>query len=114
MDRITEEWGPIQQDPFGFRGDPTAIFETLEWKRSRTLLVPPPRRLGATIELLKKIASKPPHDPPSAWEAMAVLITPLWVGAQWWPSLVEMRTAYLDLGRIPSKGFTRWKERNGH
>lgn len=73
MDRITEEGGPLQQDPFGFRGDPTAIFETLEWKQSRKLLAPPPRRLGATIELLKSIAGKPPQDPPSAWEAMVAI-----------------------------------------
>lgn len=115
LERLALEWGPAQEDPFGFRGAPTSIFETLEWSSRRTLLVPPVDRVGRAVSLLQQVVAKEmPSGPPSSWDAVAMLVTPLWKGAAWWPALAEMRRSFLDLGRIPHPRLERWKERNGH
>lgn len=112
--RITEKWGPLQEDPCGFTREPTSNLETLEWRRRRTLLVPPIHSIGRVVELLRGVAGQAPGTPPSAWERMCVLVTPLWRGATWWPALVRLRSEWMALGRLPHRGLRAWEERNGH
>lgn len=115
LSKIFLTWGPLSEDPCGFTADPTAILETLEWAGKRTLLAPRTKDIGIVVPLLAKVATKEiPHSPPSAWEAMAVMITPLWRGARWWPLLEELRVSFLPLGRLKHPDLVGWEERNRH
>lgn len=115
LSAITIKWGPLSEDPCGFTGEPTSILETLEWADKRTLLAPRIREVGSTMKLLAMVASgEAPRDPPTAWERMAVVITPLWEGAVWWPLLVSMRRDFIYLGRMEHPELSSWSERNGH
>lgn len=44
----------------------------------------------------------------------AVVITPLWKGATWWPELERMRVEYLPLGRLGREDLEGWQARNMH
>ena len=112
--KIAEAWGPLQEDPCGFTGDPTSILETLEWRSKRTLLFPRVSDIQETITLLERVVGIPPENPPSAWLEMAVLITPLWRGSAWWPRLVKIRYKWLALGRLPHRWMKGWAARNSH
>ena len=115
LSKVALKWGPWQEDPLGFTGNPTALFEGLQWANRRTLLVPQPGNVKRVLSLVKMVAHKPaPSNQPSAWERMAVVITPLWKGAQWWPLLKSMRVDYMPLGRLESPVLSKWQLRNGH
>ena len=45
---------------------------------------------------------------------MAVLITPSWKGASWWPKVSEMRKAHIPLGCLSSEDTMGWQSRNEH
>lgn len=113
--KVTGEFGPLSEDPFGFTDAPTSIFSTLEWVGKRTLLVPRVHEIDNVLTLLGKVVTKEKSQlPPTAWKSLAVLVTPLWRGALWWPKLEALRAKYIPLGRLHSKELTRWEERNGH
>ena len=113
--KVTEMWGPLQEDPFGFTGPQTCLFSSLEWVGKRALLAPKVREIDETLTLLMGVRTKEtPQLPPAAWESMGVMITPLWKGALWWPKLEALRTAFIPLGRLGCKELTRWEQRNGH
>lgn len=64
--RVTEEWGPLQEDPCGVTREPTSLLEGLSWAEKRTLLWPQPRDLGRILDLLGLVAGdKAPEG--SAW-----------------------------------------------
>lgn len=112
--KITNTWGPLQEDPWGFTKEPKTIVETLEWRNKRSLLVPPVSKIPETLDLLERVRGIAPRCPPTAWEQMAVLVTPLWRGSAWWPRLETMREEWIQLGRLPHRGLRRWMTRNGH
>lgn len=112
--RIVERWGPFQEDPYGFTGAPTSLADTAEWAKKRALLVPPVGKIGSALEMLKGVRGEPKEGPPSSWDNMAVIVTPLWPGTVWWPSLLELRYDWIPLGRLPHKGLEGWEERNRH
>ena len=115
LSRVALKWGPWQEDPFGFTGNPTSLFESLQWANRRTLLVRLPGKMRQVLGYVKIAAHKRiPQEPPSSWERMTVIITPLWKGAQWWPLLKAMRVDYIPLGRLESHALNRRQLRNGH
>lgn len=112
---VTLKWGPLSEDPCGFTGEPTSILETLEWANKRSLLAPKMKDVGTVVRLLALVADgNYPKTPPSSWERMAVVITPLWQGAGWWPQLTAMRADYVYLGMLEHPETRGWSERNGH
>ena len=115
VEKVTREWGPLQDDPCGALGEPTCLLESWEWAGRRTLLLPEVWRIGEVVQHLSQCAAGALPDGESAiWPQAAVVITPLWRGATWWPRLVEMRVAYLRLGRLEAPGLQGWFLRNGH
>lgn len=115
LSEVALKWGPWQEDPLGFTGDPTAVFESLVWADKRSLLVPKPTNIGSVLDLVSLALRKPaPVGPPSMWEGMTVVITPLWKGARWWPLLKTMRVDYIPLGRLETPMLRNWQSRNGH
>lgn len=114
IEEVTREWGPLQEDPCGATKEPTSLLESLEWADKRTLLLPKAQDVGEVMKYLALCAADTPQrGRPDTWERMAVLITPLWRGASWWPMLEKLRVAFLDLGRWSSEDTRRWQERNG-
>lgn len=115
LSKVCLDWGPLEEDPCGLTRDPTSILEGLQWASKRTLIAPHIRRLGETITLLAQVATKEVRNtPPSSWEQMAVVLTPLWKGSTWWPLLREIRVAWQPLGRLHHPELKRWEARNGH
>lgn len=115
LQKVTKEWGPLQEDPCGATREPTSLLEGLEWAARRTLLFPRVGDIGNTLRHLALCAGdRAPEGHPSLWERMAVVITPLWRGAVWWPALERMRVAFLELGRLGAGEMERWRQRNGH
>ena len=118
IEQITRKWGPLEEDPCGATRDPTCLLEGLEWVTKRTLLFPKVWEINTVLDHLALCAAKEqeglPEGHASMWKQMAVLITPYWRGAQWWPSIVRMRKDFIHLGRIASEDTRRWSQRNGH
>ena len=115
LEAVAREWGPLEEDPCGATREPTSLLESLEWATRRTLIWPKvweiPHVLGH-IELAAAVA--PPEKRPNLWDSMAVVISPLWRGATWWPRLAALRAAFLPLGRLASPDTRQWARRNGH
>ena len=100
LSTIALKWGPLNEDPCGFTGQPTSALETLEWANKRSLLVPSIKDIGSVVKLVAMVADgEGPDTPPAAWESMAVIVTPLWQGAVWWPLLIKMRRDFIYLGK---------------
>lgn len=115
LEKVTSKWGPLQEDPCGATREPTSLLEGLEWAEGRTLLLPKVWRIGEVVEHVKLCAAREaPEGCPSMWDRMAVLITPLWRGAVWWPAVERMRVDFIRLGRLHSEDTRRWAQRNGH
>lgn len=113
--RVAREWGPWEEDPCGATGEATSLLEGLEWARRRALLLPKAWEVGKVVRHLALCAaSEAPQGDPTTWDSMAVLVTPLWRGATWWPVVERMRVAYLHLGRQESEDMRAWRQRNGH
>ena len=62
---------------------------SISWSDERPLLAPPIALIGPTIGRLL-------DDAPQ----LAVLVTPSWPSASWWPTATMMATAVCDLDRI--------------
>lgn len=115
LGRVTREWGPLQEDPCGATREPSCLLEGLEWSEKRTLLWPRPRDIGKVVEHLALCtASTAPSGHPSLWPRMAVLLTPCWKGASWWPRVKAMRKGFIALGRLSLEDTKGWESRNGH
>lgn len=115
LEGITREWGPLQEDPCGATREPTSLLEGAEWASKRALLFPKVWDVGKVVRYLSLHAAETrPEGHPSIWPRMAVVVTPLWCGAQWWPVLERLRTAYMPLGRLESSDVRGWRQRNGH
>lgn len=115
LERVTEEWGPLEEDPCGATRGATCLLEGLGWASRRTLLFPRPQDVARVLEYLGLCAAKEaPDGDPSIWPQMAVVIAPLWRGARWWPALEKLRVAYLALGRLGEASVEAWRQRNGH
>lgn len=115
LERIAREWGPMQEDPCGATRAPTSLMESLEWARGRALLLPGVQSIGEVLELVELCAAETePAGHPSMWDRMAVLVTPLWRGSAWWPTVERVRTRYIHLGRLASEDTRQWQQRNGH
>lgn len=115
IEQITRKWGPLEEDPCGATRDPTCLLEGLEWASKRSLLLPKVWEINTVVDHLALCATEEtPEGHASIWKQMAVLVTPYWKGAQWWPSIVRMRKDYIHLGRIASEDTRRWSQRNGH
>lgn len=115
LSKIALEWGPLKEDPFGFTGEPTSVFETLQWASKRALIAPHIMGIGRALTLLTLAAHKDAQNShPSSWESMAVVVVPHWKGALWWPLLQDLCVASLPLGRLRHPSLARWEERNGH
>ena len=113
--KITLAWGPLTEDPFGMTGDSTSVFETLQWVNKRALIAPPIRNIGHVVSLIKLVTNNQTQEgPPSSWESLAVVLTPNWKGALWWPLLKGLSRDSLQLGRLRHPSLLRWEERNGH
>ena len=112
--RITEAWGPLQEDPCGVTQDPTSLLEGLSWADKRVLLWPKTRDLGRTLSLLGMVAGPPQEGPPALWTRLAVVVSPTWRGSAWWGDLERLRVSWLQLGRLQSPHLRRWAARNGH
>lgn len=115
LELVTQKWGPLEEDPCGATREPTCLLEGLEWASRRTLLQPKIWELDLVMKHLALCASEvAPEGHPSMWKGMAVLVTPCWRGASWWPKVVEMRKDYIHLGRLSSEDMRGWSARNGH
>lgn len=96
LQRVTREWGPLQEDPCGATREPTCLLEGLEWAKRRSLLFPRVREIGRVMKYLALVAAEVcPSEQPSLWERMAVVMTPDWRGTGWWPTLEQMRAKYI-------------------
>ena len=101
--RVTEEWGPLQEDQCGATGEPTSLLEGLSWANTRALIWPKTGDLGRTLGLLGLVAAdKPPEGPPALWPSLAVVVSPTWRGSAWWGDLERLRVSWLPLGRLQS------------
>lgn len=115
LERVAQKWGPLQEDPCGATREATCLLEGMEWTARRTLLLPRVRDIGRAVEHLALVARKEaPEGHPSLWARMAVLITPYWRGAPWWPEVKKMRKGFISLGRLSSEDTAGWELRNGH
>lgn len=115
LERVTQKWGPLQEDPCGATREATCLLEGMEWATRRTLLLPKVRDIGRAVEHLALVAQKEaPDEHPSLWPRMAVLITPCWKGAAWWQEVRTMRKDFISLGRLTSEDTAGWESRNGH
>lgn len=115
FEKIAKHWGPLQEDPCGATREATSLLESLEWASKRALLCPKPQQVQEVVNLLTLCAeTQAPSGHPSLWPQMAVLVTPLWRGSTWWPTLEKLRVGYLPLGRLESGGLKNWAQRNGH
>lgn len=113
--RVTEAWGPLEEDPCGFTGAPTCLLEGCEWAGRRTLLRPPVSRVASLLGLLRGVVTRAPEGPPSTWPCAAVLVVPFWRGASWWGQVERWASGGpLMLGTLPDTHLSRWRERNGH
>ena len=112
---VTERWGPLEQDPCGFVKESLKPLESLYWANGRALLKPKIGDIWKILQLLVKIKDQhPPSTHPSLWEHCAVIITPTWQSALWWNQLMELRTDWLDLGRVEDRELRAWRARNMH
>lgn len=111
---ITGRYGPLEEDPCGWTREPTSELESMRWVQRRSLLVPHVSQIEPVLELLATMRCPPSQDPPSAWPRMAVIVTPLWRGARWWPLLARLRHDFIHLGRLPHAHLEQWSMRNGH
>lgn len=115
IEKVTRKWGPLEEDPCGATRDPTSLLEGLEWAQHRALLFPKTEDVGYVVRHLALCAADvAPQGDPIMWNCMAVLITPLWRGAVWWPEVERMRTDYIHLGRLKLGNVQAWWQRNGH
>lgn len=115
LSRVTEEWGPLQEDPCGAMGEPTSLLEGLAWRDKRVLLWPQPKDLGRILNLLGLVAGeKALEGPPALWPSLAVVVSPTWRGSAWWGDLERLRVSWLQLGRLQSPHLSAWAQRNGH
>lgn len=115
LERITQKWGPLEEDPCGATGEATCLLEGPSWARRRTLLFPRVWGIGEVMRHLALWATdKAPREDPTLWSQMGVVVTPLWKGATWWPELTRMRTDFIGLGRMRTEDTQRWEQRNGH
>lgn len=113
--KVASKWGPMELDPYGFTRASTGPIEDLRWAERRALLKPPIKSIPELLELLKlRLDGEPRREPPSFWEACAVLVTPTWRQSLWWNQLVRMRRDWVDLGPIQEEGFEGWEMRNSH
>ena len=115
LKKITREWGPLELDLFGFTKEPSGILEDLHWAARRTLIEPPTKRIAEVLNFVELVLNKEEQrSPPSLWESCTIIITPTWMSAPWWTKLSVMRTAWLELGRIPDRSLAAWESRNFH
>ena len=115
FEKVTSKYGPLQEDPCGATKEPTSLLEGLQWAKKRSLLWPRVDRIEETIEYLAMVVEeRKGKGDPSLWERMAVLITPVWVGASWWGRLLALRSGFIHLGRLPTVDTRAWSVRNGH
>lgn len=115
LETITRRWGPLEEDPCGAVGDATSLLEGLSWATRRTLLWPRIDQLGEVVRHLGLcVAEHPPAEDPTLWTSMAVLVTPLWRGASWWPAVERWRADFVPLGRLGTGETEGWRRRNGH
>ena len=113
--RVTEAWGPLQEDPCGATREPTSLLEGLSWANTRALIWPKTGDLGRTLGLLGLVAAdKPPEGPPALWPRLAIVVSPTWRGSAWWGDLERLRVSWLPLGRLQSPHLSAWAQRNGH
>lgn len=115
LEKVTRRWGPLEEDPCGATGEATCILEGLGWTERRTLLFP---KVGEIEEVMRHLelgaAEEVPRGDPATWKQMGVVITPLWKGAIWWPTLTKLRVDYMSLGRWSTEDTKGWELRNGH
>ena len=99
---ITERWGPLQEDPYGWMGEETSLPEACSWATKRALLKPPPRKIPEMLELVARYRGEErPQEHPATWRQMAVLLVPTWKGTLWWPKLMQLQVDHISLGRLP-------------
>lgn len=115
LGEVMRRWGPLQEDPCGATREATSLLEGLAWASRRTLLLPFAGEVTRVINYLALVATPTvPEGDPTTWERMAVLVTPLWRGAPWWPEVERMRVDFIHLGRLGSPETAGWARRNGH
>ena len=115
IEAVTRKWGPLEEDPCGATREPTSLLEGLEWAQRRALLFPKIRDVGQVVRHMALCATDVvPLGDPTMWDRMAVLVTPLWRGAVWWPEVEKMRVGYLHLGRQRTEDAQAWQQKNGH
>ena len=115
LELITHRWGPLQEDPCGATREATTLLEGMLWTEKRTLLLPRVQDIGKVVNYLSLATTgHRPEGHPSMWPRMAVLVTPVWKGARWWKRVEEMRTEFIQLGRLAKDDLRQWKARNGH
>lgn len=115
LGKVVRRWGPLQEDPCGATREATSLLEGLTWANKRTLLLPKPAEVARVLNYLALVAApKAPEGDPTTWEQMAVLVTPLWRGAAWWPEVERIRVDFVYLGRLASPNTVGWARRNGH
>ena len=69
---ITEAWGPLEEDPYGFTGASTCLLEGCEWAGRRALLRPPVSQVASLMGLLGSVVTRAPEGPPSTWKSQRV------------------------------------------
>ena len=106
----------MQEDSCGATREPTSLLEGLEWSTKRILLWPKAHKIltKAVQHLELCTTDTTPTEHPSLWLNMAVLITPSWKGASWWPNVREMRKEHIPLGCLSSEDTMGWQSRNEH
>lgn len=115
LEAVTGRWGPLEIDPYGFIKQSSGPVEDLHWADKRALLKPRVTEIPRLLGLLSLVKlEQPDKAPASLWPGAAVVITPTWRGAIWWEQLEQLRTDWIELGRISDRNLLAWQDRNGH
>ena len=110
---ITEAWGPLEEDPYGFTGASTCLLEGCEWAGRRALLRPPVSQVASLMGLLGSVVTRAPEGPPSTWKSQRVGGT-LLARRYWWGQVERWAWETTHAGYTPHTHLSRWRERNGH
>lgn len=114
LQKIIDRWGPMDIEPFGFTKPGLRTPELGEWRDKRALLIPDVRDISKTLNLLEGMKWKDLEvKEPKLRKRLCVLVTPEWVGTNWYQRLRRIKEDQISLGKLDHPQMRNYVRRNG-